>query len=147
MPIVHKKFRLETKRIETVVDQSGHKSTSWASLDCRVLDEATGMPIGLVLHVRDGVDSMKYEAIPLYTNSGEPLAPPSDGWGPEFYKAAEELWKQWNRTLPRATRLGRYLARWLDLYWWAIGVVMGFVAAWLLHFLTNGADSGVVYVI
>lgn len=147
MPIVHKKFRLETKRIETVVDQSGHKSTSWASLDCRVLDDATGMPIGLVLHVRDGEDSMKYEAIPLYTNSGEPLVPPPGGWGPDFYKAANELWKQWNCTLPEFTRFRRCLLRWIDFWWWAIGVATGFLAAWILQTLANGGGSGAVYVI
>lgn len=146
MPVVHRKFRLETKRIETVVDQTGHKTTSWASLNCRVLDEATGMPIGLVLHVRDGNDAMKYEAIPLYTNSGEALAPPDGGWGPEFYKAAEELWKQWNRTLPRATRCLRHLARWLDLYWLAVGALLGFLASWWLQSFTGGV-GGVVYVV
>ena len=134
---IRKTFRLETKRIETVVDPDGHESVSWASLDCRVLDDATGMPIGLVLHVRDGDTGMKYEAIPLYTNSGEPLAPPKNGWGPEFYKAASALWENWNGTLPWRTRLSRYFARWLDIYWWVVGVFTGLLASWWLQSLST----------
>ena len=131
---IRKKFRLETKGIETVVDQDGHESVSWASLNCRVVDEASGMPIGLVLHVRDGERGMKYEAKPLYTDSGKPLTPPKDGWGPEFYTAASELWETWNKTLPYwSERMPRYFSRWLDVYWWVVGLTMGFLISLALQ--------------
>lgn len=89
MPTVHKKFRLETEPIETTVDPDGHRTTSFASLNFRVLDAATDIPIGLVLHVRDGGDGMKYEAIPLYTNDGEPLNPPNGDWGKDVHGRRE----------------------------------------------------------
>lgn len=124
MPTIHKKFRLETEPISTTVDQEGGKSTSFASLNFRVLDAATDMPIGLVLHVRYG-DGMKYEAIPLYTNSGEPLVAPRGDWGKDVHGAARNLWRDWNKTLFNRTRFVRYVSRWLDFYWWAIGIATG----------------------
>ena len=86
---VGNRYRLETQPVETVTDADGRVSVEWASLNCRVVDEALGMPIGLVLHVLAGQDGMKYEAVPLYTNGGEPIPEPKMGWGPRYYAAAE----------------------------------------------------------
>lgn len=142
MPTVHKKFRLETEPIETTVDRDGHTTKSFASLNFRVLDAATDIPIGVVLHVRDG-KGMKYEATPLYTNSGEPLSPPNGDWDKDVHGAARMLWRDWNNTLPRRTRVGRWFLRWLDVHWAVVGILVGFAISLGLQSIgTKEADSG-----
>ena len=138
---VRRKYRLETKAIETVVDSDGTLTNEWASLNCRVVDEAFDMPIGLVLHVQDGEGGMKYEALPLYTNAGEPLAPSDGGWGPRYYEAAEALWQGWNATLPRWMRTRRWVSRWLDVLWWAVGIATGFALAVILQSIFKGGGA------
>ena len=139
---IKRKYRLETKRIETKIDAEGNENVSWASLDCRVVDDATGMPIGLVLHVHAG-DEMRFEAYPLYTNSGEPLVPPHpDGWGPRFYEAAGKLWVDWNKTLPLGHRFSRCIRRWLAVYWWFFGVAVGIGSALLVPVVLKWIQGG-----
>lgn len=131
------RYRLETQPIETNVDAEGGVSHEWASLNCRVVDAALGMPVGLVLHVRSGRDGMKYEAWPLYTNKGKPIAEPDDGWGPRYYAAADAVWRDWSKSLPKGMRVKRLIARWLDLLWAVVGILLGFASA-----LALGAIQG-----
>ena len=125
------RYRLETQPIETNVDADGGISHEWASLNCRVVDAALGMPVGLVLHVRSG-NGMKYEAWPLYTNDGKPITGPRGGWGPRYYAAADAVWSNWNKSLPKCMRAKRLVARWLDLLWALIGISLGFASALVL---------------
>ena len=135
------RYRLETQPVETVTDAEGRMSVEWASLNCRVVDEALGMPIGLVLHVLTGQDGMKYEAVPLYTNEGAPIPEPEGGWGARYYAAAEAVWKDWNASLPRTMRLRRFIARWVEVLWTFVGVILGFASAVLLG-VVQGAPGG-----
>lgn len=129
--------------IETVIDSDGTLTNEWASLNCRVVDNALDMPIGLVLHVQDGKGAMKYEALPLYTNHGEPLdSPNADGWGPRYYDAAESLWRDWNTTLPPWMRAKRWLSRWIDVLWWLVGIATGFGLSVVLQSMSKAGGAG-----
>ncbi len=134
-------YRIETTPITVRPDSDGGTVTDMGSLNFRVVDVYTDMPIGSVLHVTDGPGPIAYHAYSHFFKSGTDdnrIKPPSDGWGPRFDLAAKALWKDYNRRLPGYVRAIRWMWRWQPQGWAFVMLALG---AFLTFLFQSGANS------
>ena len=125
--LVKRKFLIEVLPIEVEDNPSGGKTIKIASLDFRVTDNYTGMPVGCVVHAPVGQGKAEYRAEGFFpVKPGQStLTPPDGGWGMRFDLAAEAVWCKYNETLPCTARAKRWAWRWIAVGWFLAGSVLG----------------------
>ena len=134
-------YRIETIPITVERDIDGGSVTHMGSLNFRVVDVYTDMPIGSVLHVKDGQGPIAYHAFSHFFKSEKgdnSLKPPGGGWGTRFDLAAKALWKDYSRRLPRHVRAVRWMWRWQPQGWAFAMLALG---AFLTHIFESGTNS------
>lgn len=134
-------YRIETIPITVERDSDGGSVTHMGSLNFRVVDVYTDMPIGSVLHVKDGQGPIAYHAYSHFFKSEKDdnrLEPPSGGWGTRFDLAAKALWKDYSRRLPRHVRTVRWMWRWQPQGWAFAMLALG---PFLIHIIQSCANS------
>ena len=135
-----RKYRIETTPITVEREADGGSVTSMGSLNLRVVDVYTDMPIGSVLHVKHDAGPIAYHAYSHFFKSGphdNRLDPPKGGWGPRFDLAAKALWKDYNRRLPWRDRTIRCIWRWQPQGWAFAMLVLGVFLTFLFQLSTD----------
>ncbi|MCY4301884.1 MAG: hypothetical protein OXC68_09165 [Aestuariivita sp.] len=131
--LIKPRYYIETKPIETVRD--GYcVNTILNTLNLRVVDSFTGMPIGCVLHSSENNGS--FQAVMFLGSNDGKIEPPEGGWGIRYDQAAFEVWKSYFKSLPICERLYRWAWRWIGVGWLLFGTIWGVLTSFLVQALS-----------
>ena len=135
LDMVKRRFLIEVLPIQVEANPSGGNTIQIASLDFRVTDNYTGMPVGCVVHspVGDGTAEYRAEGFFPVKPGQSTLTPPDGGWGMRFDLAAEAVWRKYNETLPCTARANRWAWRWIAVGWLVVGIVLGALIGAILN--------------
>ena len=99
----------------------------------RILDGYTGVPIGLVWHVRSEEGGVDYRAscffieADLSPRGGGNIRPSAGtfGWGKRYDLAAKAVWEAYIRSLGSWDRFERFAWRYIGVAWFVLGAAVG----------------------
>ena len=113
----------------TPIRVQGNK-TNLSDLSGRVVDSATGMPIGIVAH-----SNGRFRA--AHSIPGGEI---EEEWGPRFDHAIEAVWKEYNKTLPKRDRFVRWCTRlWPALVPFLIAALGGSIGSFITLYLKGSS--------
>lgn len=135
MDMYRRRFTFETTPIRVSDRPQGGTNTQMNTLDGRVIDAYSGMPVGMVIHTPTGDGGAKFIAttyFPVERGGSDEIPEPKGGWKKRFDLAADAVWKFHNRQLPIRSRFVRFFWRWVNVFWFLAGAVLSAaISAWV----------------
>ncbi|MCY3540849.1 MAG: hypothetical protein OXH31_02940 [Gammaproteobacteria bacterium] len=136
--MVQSKYFIETTPIRVVELPRGGKKTEMNTMDLRVVDSYTRMPVGVVIHSPNASDKAEYLAKYFFDEGGNfDINSPAEGWGIRFDRAADAVWRAYSKDLPWHERIKRWFWRWLGVGWFLFGTVWGVLTSFLVKAITG----------
>ena len=121
------RYTIEPTPITITTTPNNGRKTDFNTLDCRIIDHYTGIPIGAVLY---GPDTT-FHAHPFFPNSREQEQVPDEiagDWGLRMYLAVDAIWRQYWNNFSWREKAPRILWRYNNVGWLVLGTILGTVA-------------------